>query len=75
MIDAYIAGVDAAMAAHFTPEMVAAMKIRDRIRSMIWFRLETMAPAREALRSGAGDPRHAAECAARRCASAGAAPT
>jgi len=51
MIDAYIAAVDAAMAAAFPPERIAAMKVRDRIRSQLWFRLETMAPAREALRS------------------------
>ena len=51
MIDAWIEGVDAAMAARFTPEVIAAMKIRDRIRSMIWFRLETTGPAREAVRS------------------------
>lgn len=51
MIDAYIAAVDAAMAAEFTPKKVAALKVRDRIRSQIWFRLKTMAPAREALRS------------------------
>ncbi|MEA1072361.1 COQ9 family protein [Sphingomonas sp. LY160] len=50
MIAAWIQGVDAAMEAHFTPEVVAAMKVRDRIRSMIWFRLETTAPAREAVR-------------------------
>jgi ubiquinone biosynthesis protein COQ9 len=52
MVDAYIQGVDAAMEAHFTPERIAAMKVRDRIRSLIWFRLETMAPAREAIRTG-----------------------
>ena len=52
MVDAYIQGVDAAMEAHFTPEKIAAMKIRDRIRALVWFRLETMAPAREAVRSG-----------------------
>jgi len=52
MVDAYIRGVDAAMEAHFTPERVAAMKIRDRIRALIWFRLETMAAAREAVRTG-----------------------
>ena len=50
MVEAWIDGVDAAMEAHFTPELVAALKIRDRIRSMIWFRLETTAPAREASR-------------------------
>ena len=51
MIDAYIAAVDSAMAAQFPPEKIAAMKVRDRIRAQLWFRLETMAPAREALRS------------------------
>ena len=52
MVDAYIQGVDAAMEAKFTPEKIAAMKVRDRIRRLIWFRLETMAPAREAVRTG-----------------------
>jgi ubiquinone biosynthesis protein COQ9 len=51
MIDAYIAAVDSAMAAAFPPERIAAMKVRDRIRSQLWFRLETIAPAREAMRS------------------------
>jgi len=51
MIEAWIAGVDAAMEAHFTTELIAAMKVRDRIRSMIWFRLETTGDAREAVRS------------------------
>lgn len=51
MIEAWIDGVDAAMVAHFTPEVVAAMKIRDRIRSMIWFRLQTAASARESVRT------------------------
>jgi ubiquinone biosynthesis protein COQ9 len=51
MFDAYIAAVDAAMLAKFPPEKIAAMKIRDRIRAQLWFRLELMAPAREALRS------------------------
>ena len=50
MIEAWIQGVDAALVAHFTPEVVAAMKVRDRIRSMIWFRLDVTAPAREASR-------------------------
>ena len=51
MIDAYIQGVDAAMEAHFTPKRIATMKIRERIRALIWYRLEIMAPAREAVRS------------------------
>jgi ubiquinone biosynthesis protein COQ9 len=52
MVDAYIQGVDAAMEAHFTPKRIAAMKVRERIRALIWYRLEIMAPAREAVRSG-----------------------
>ena len=52
MVDAYIQGVDAAMEAHFTPERIGAMKVSQRIRAMIWFRLEVMAPAREAVRTG-----------------------
>jgi ubiquinone biosynthesis protein COQ9 len=51
MIDAYIQGVDAAMEAHFTPEFIAGLKIRDRIRELVWFRLQAMGPAREAVRS------------------------
>ncbi len=51
MIDAYIAAVDAAMLAEYPPDKVAAMKVRDRIRAQLWFRLQLMVPAREALRS------------------------
>ena len=51
MATAWIEGVDAAMEVHFTPDVIAAMKIRDRIRSMIWFRLEATGTAREAVRS------------------------
>ena len=50
-IDAYIQVVDLAMAAHFTPDLIAALKIRDRIRELIWYRLQLMGPAREAVRS------------------------
>ncbi len=50
LIDLYIQGVDRAMAAKFPPERVAAMKIRARIREMLWTRLRIMAPAREAVR-------------------------
>jgi len=52
MVDAYIQGVDAAMEAQFPPDKVAAMKVRDRIRALVWYRLERMAPAREAVRTG-----------------------
>lgn len=51
MIEAWIGGVDAAMEAHFTPARIASLKVRERIRALIWYRLETMAPAREAARS------------------------
>ena len=51
MIEAWIEGVDAAMIAEFTPEKIAAMKVRDRIRSMIWFRLTLTGDSREAVRS------------------------
>jgi ubiquinone biosynthesis protein COQ9 len=52
MVNAYIQGVDAAMEKHFTPKRIAAMKVRERIRALIWYRLEVMAPAREAVRTG-----------------------
>jgi len=51
MIEAWIEGVDAAMEAHFTPQVVEKLRISQRIRAMIWFRLETTGPAREAVRS------------------------
>lgn len=52
MVEAYIHGVDAAMVAHFTPEVIAGLKIRDRIRELVWFRIQLMGSAREAVRSG-----------------------
>lgn len=52
MVDAYIQGVDAALEEHFTPERIAQLRISERIRAMIWHRLELMAPAREAVRTG-----------------------
>lgn len=51
MIEAWIEGVDAAMITEFTPQKIAEMKVRDRIRSMIWFRLQTIGDSREAVRS------------------------
>jgi ubiquinone biosynthesis protein COQ9 len=50
MIDAWFASVDRAMAAHFTPEALAAMKIRARITALVEMRLEILAANREALR-------------------------
>ena len=50
MIDAWYASVDAAMADAFPPDRIAALKIRARIRELILFRLNHMAPHREAAR-------------------------
>jgi len=50
MIDAWFDSVDVAMLGAFTPERIAAMKIRERIRELVLFRLERMLPHREALR-------------------------
>jgi ubiquinone biosynthesis protein COQ9 len=50
MVDVYIQEVDRALEAWFTPERLAGMKIREKIRSLVWRRLEIMGPAREAVR-------------------------
>jgi ubiquinone biosynthesis protein COQ9 len=50
MIDLYIQEVDRALEAWFTPKRLAGMKIRDKIRAVVWRRLEIMGPAREAVR-------------------------
>ncbi|QIK78736.1 COQ9 family protein [Sphingomonas piscis] len=50
LVDLYIQAVDHALEAHFTPERIAALRIRDRIRALVWTRLEIMGPAREAVR-------------------------
>ena len=50
MIDAWFAHVDRAMTARFTPEALAAMKIRVRITALVEARLDVVAPNREALR-------------------------
>ena len=52
LVDVYIQGVDWALQEHFTPKRLARMKIRDKIRALVWKRLEIMAPAREAVRRG-----------------------
>lgn len=52
MVDIYIQGVDQALEEYFTPERLAGMKIREKIRSLVWQRLEIMGPAREAVRRG-----------------------
>jgi ubiquinone biosynthesis protein COQ9 len=50
MIDVYIQEVDRGLEAYFTPERLQAMKIREKIRALVWKRLEIMGPAREAVR-------------------------
>ena len=50
MIAAWIAHIDAAMAAALPPEKLATMKIRERIRALVWFRLEAVRGQEEALR-------------------------
>jgi ubiquinone biosynthesis protein COQ9 len=50
MIDVYVQGVDRALEAYFTPERLSGLKIREKIRVLVWRRLEIMAPAREAVR-------------------------
>jgi ubiquinone biosynthesis protein COQ9 len=50
MIDCYIREVDRALEAWFTPKRLEGMKIREKIRSLIWHRLEIMEPAGEAVR-------------------------
>jgi ubiquinone biosynthesis protein COQ9 len=52
MIDLYIQEVDRALEAYFTPERLSKLKIREKIRALVWRRLEIMGPAREAVRRG-----------------------
>jgi ubiquinone biosynthesis protein COQ9 len=52
MIDLYIQEVDRALEAWFTPERLNGLKIREKIRALVWQRLEIMGPAREAVRRG-----------------------
>jgi ubiquinone biosynthesis protein COQ9 len=50
MIEVYIEEVDRALEAYFTPDRIDGLKIRDKIRALVWRRLEIMGPAREAVR-------------------------
>ena len=50
MIDAWIETIDLELAERLPPETLNAMKIRQRITSLLATRLEIMAPDREALR-------------------------
>src|SRR4029453_19056301 len=46
MIDLYIQEVDRALEAWFTPKRLQDKKIREKIRALVWKRLEIMGPAR-----------------------------
>ena len=50
MVDVSIQGVARALEERLTPERLRALKIRERIRALVWTRLEIMGPAREAVR-------------------------
>ena len=50
LIDLYIQEVDRELEAYFTPERLSKLKVREKIRALIWRRLEIMSPAREAVR-------------------------
>lgn len=50
MIRAWIETIDRAMAEALPPKVLAAMKIRERIRSLVQFRLDAVAGREEALR-------------------------
>ena len=50
MIGAWIDSVDQAMEQAFSPEVIASMPIRERIRALVLFRLEELGKAEEALR-------------------------
>jgi ubiquinone biosynthesis protein COQ9 len=50
MVAGWVESVDAAMAAAFDPVVLVQMPIRERIRSLVWFRLEAVGGLEEALR-------------------------
>ncbi len=50
LIDCYIQEVDRALEAGLTAERLGTMKIREKIRAIIWRRVEIMGPSREAIR-------------------------
>ena len=50
MIAAWIASIDAQMDAAFDKDVLAQMPVRERIRALVWFRLEAIVGLEEALR-------------------------
>jgi ubiquinone biosynthesis protein COQ9 len=64
MIVAWIGSVDTAMRAAFTPEELARLSIRERIRTLVQFRLDRLIGQQEALRRALAvmaQPQHARE--------------
>lgn len=50
LIETYIDGVDRALEEQLPPDKLEGLKIREKIRTLVWTRLEIMGPAREAVR-------------------------
>lgn len=50
LVDLYIQAVDRALEERLPEAELAKLKIRERIRTLVWTRLEIMDPAREAMR-------------------------
>ena len=50
LVDAYIEGVDRALEERWPADKLADLKIREKIRTLVWARLEIMEPARESVR-------------------------
>jgi ubiquinone biosynthesis protein COQ9 len=50
LIDVYIQGVDRTLEERWPPKKLESLKIRERIRTLVWSRLEIMGSAREAVR-------------------------
>ena len=50
MVDAWFASIDAAMAERWPAEKLAALKIRERITTLVETRIDLLAPHRESLR-------------------------
>jgi ubiquinone biosynthesis protein COQ9 len=50
MIDSWFAAIDRSMVDAFPPERIAAMKIRDRIRELVWHRIALASGHADALR-------------------------
>ncbi len=51
MVDAWISDIDAQMIEKYPAEKLAEMKIRERIRALVQFRLDAVTETKEALRS------------------------